>query len=628
MRYAKLKKLPRRSWQLPVMDGIDNSSYAGPGTLQQAYNLSGDGRPFWKTRPTRGRWHCVNQEQNEENSGMFALNDPISGACTLEEGLCWTAGKKIYIGGRHVQEIELTDTPKKQLLPMGRDLFVVPDGVFLHRDEQGVWTKKSADPHFVAEGDMFLMGGSDKEGIQKRYAVAGREPEDRYMNIYDWIDTSVSPAVIRRYNTTDDVWNDVEYYGWFVVYPGLHEEFRVGDIVNITAPGKFSLLNAQVYKVDVNMIYVTGDIYDNTDEGSGMHIQRFFPAIDHAAVCGNRVWGCRYGENTSGEFVNEIFCSALGDPLTWNRYGTGADDCYCVSLGAPGVFTGAAVLYDDVLFFKENTVFCVSGTEPADFRVACNEGKGVRNGCESSIARLGSNIVYCGTDGVYRTNGVYTLRLCNGLQPIALENAAGGVIGEKYYLAAQTQDGEDCMYVFTAGQDAYHREDNACKVQYFVPQRNSLYMLCQPMTLEAVGISVYFMMIMITDYNAPGKYTNCLMTEGKLESDYGYADETELRWYALTNALDCGTNDTKCIREVNVRFDLAEASLLCIDLRTDRGESRTLGRFTGQGIRSRTLHVNMLPCEEFQLYFYGNGSCSVRDVEIVYECAKGEMSRV
>ncbi len=499
MRYAKQKNIARQHFQIGTMDGIDRSSFADERTLQDAHNLTSDGKPYWKTRPPRGRWHLLNEEQDETNSGVFVLNDPISGACSLEEGLCWTTGSKIYIGGKPLDGIALRNSARKQLLPIGRDLFILPDGVLLHKDEQGIWQKQEAEPQVV---------------------------------------------------------------------------------------------------------------------------------VDHAVVCGNRIWGCRYGENADGEFVNEIFCSALGDPLTWNRYGTGADDCYCASVGAPGAFTGAAVLYDDVIFFKENSVFCVSGTQPSDFRVTHNEGRGVRAGCERSIARLGSSVVYCGTDGVYRTNGSYTVRLCDGFPPTALENAVGGVSGEKYYLAAHDQNAEKCMFVFTAGRDTYHCEDNAINVQYLIPQRNSLYMLCIPNITQIVGISLYWMMICVADWNAPDKYTNCLLMEGSQESDYGYAPETDIQWYALTNELDCATPDTKCIREVAVRFELGDSALLCVELRTDRGEIKQLGRFTGKGLRRRILHVSALPCEAVQLYFYGHGACTIRNVEIIFENAKGEESRV
>lgn len=626
MRFAKQKNVPRQYFQLGTMDGIDRSSFADERTLQDGCNLTSDGKPYWKTRPPRGRWHLLNEEQDATNSGMFVLNDPISAACTLSEGLCWTAGTKIYIGGKAVADVVLQNTPRKQLLAMGKDLFIVPDGVLLHQTADGAWQAKQAGAVCASDGEKYSMGGCEG-GVRKKYAMPGNETPTRPNDIYQWIDTSVSPAVLKDKNE-DGEWVEQTHDSWYFIVSDVGQIFSVGDYVNITAPGKFYMDNALIIEAGPNSIVVKGDIFAHLGEGSGVQIRKPFPAIDHAVVCGNRVWGCRYGENEDGEHINEIFCSALGDPLTWNRFGTGADDCYAASVGAPGAFTGAAVLYDDVVFFKENSVFCVSGTQPSDFRVAHNEGRGVRAGCERSIARLGGSIVYCGTDGVYRTNGSYTLRLCDGFPPTALENAVGGVIGEKYYLAAHRQNGDKCMFVFTAGRDTYHCEDNNFDVQYFVTQRNSLYMLCMPTATLIAGISLYWMMIFVSDVNAPDKYTNCLMTEGTTQEDYGYAPETQLRWYALTNELDCGTRDTKCIREVTVRFELGESSLFCVEMRTDRGERRQLGRFTGKGLRRRTLHVNMLACETVQLYFYGHGPCTIRDVEICFENAKGEMSRV
>ncbi len=627
MRYAKQKKIARQHFQIGTMDGIDRSSFADEHTLQDAHNLTSDGKPYWKTRPPRGRWHLLNEEQDETNSGVFVLNDPISGACSLEEGLCWTAGTKIYIGGKQIEEVTLQESDRKQLLALGRDLFIVPDGVLLHKEEDGYWTTTKAESRFSTEGTRFHFGGCDENGQTRGVAKAGNTTPDASNEMYDWIDTSVSPAVLKSMNE-NRTWVSIQNYGWYLSMPDVHEKFNVGDFVNITIPGQVFMRNACIFYKETDLICMTGEVYADQGAGSGVRIVRPFPVIDHAVVCGNRVWGCRFGENEDGEHINEIFCSALGDPLTWNRYGTGADDCYCASVGAPGAFTGAAVLYDDVVFFKENSVFCVSGKQPSDFRIAHNEGRGVRAGCERSIARLGSSVVYCGTDGVYRTNGSYTVRLCDGFPPTALENAVGGVIGEKYYLAAHDQNAEKCMFVFTAGRDTYHCEDNAINVQYLIPQRNSLYMLCIPNITQIVGISLYWMMICVADWNAPDKYTNCLLTEGSQESDYGYAPETDIQWYALTNELDCATPDTKCIREVAVRFELGDSALLCVELRTDRGEIKQLGRFTGKGLRRRILHVSALPCEAVQLYFYGHGACTIRNVEIIFENAKGEESRV
>ena len=136
MRYAKQTDVHRLSYRLESMDGIDRSSFATDSELQDALNLTSDGRPFWKTRPPRGRWHRLSEIENDTNSGLFVFNRPVSGACTLADGLCWTTGEHIYIGGKKIEEVTLTETERKQLLPMGRDLFIVPDGVFLHKNDK------------------------------------------------------------------------------------------------------------------------------------------------------------------------------------------------------------------------------------------------------------------------------------------------------------------------------------------------------------------------------------------------------------------------------------------------------------------------------------------------------------
>ncbi len=627
MRYAKQTDVHRLSYRLESMDGIDRSSFATDSELQDALNLTSDGRPFWKTRPPRGRWHRLSEIENDTNSGLFVFNRPISGACTLADGLCWTTGEHIYIGGKKIEEVTLTETERKQLLPMGRDLFIVPDGVFLHKNEDGVWAQKYANERAVVFADGLRYGSCLADATDQKTCIASASAPESPADEQDWLDTSVSPAVLKAYSEADG-WTAFEPDAWFFEIRYLQNTYKIGDVVDIRVAGQIRIRGAVITSVSDRQVVVQGTVVPDYEPGNAAEIGKSFPVIDHAVVCGNRVWGCRYGENQYGEFVNEIFCSALGDPLTWYRYGTGADDSYCASLGITGDFTGAGVLYDDVVFFKENAVITVSGTEPATYRVTSNEGKGVRKGCEKSIARLGSALVYCGVDGVYRTNGVHTLRLCDGLLPVALENAVGGVIGEKYYLAAHTTEGEKQMYVFTAGRNTYHREDNNYDVQFFVPQRNCLYMICMPTVTAVAGVELHWIVLMLTDCNAPGKSTNCLLEEGRTEADYGYAAETDMRWFALTQDIDCGTDRTKILREINVRFALGENAVVNMELRTDRGEVRKLASFTGAGIRRRTIHVRCKPCEVFRLYFSGFGECTIRETEIVYEIAKGEESHV
>ena len=71
MRYPKQKNISRHTFSISQMDGIDRSAFANEQTLQDAYNLTSDGRPYWQTRPARGRWHLQNEEQNANNNGGY-----------------------------------------------------------------------------------------------------------------------------------------------------------------------------------------------------------------------------------------------------------------------------------------------------------------------------------------------------------------------------------------------------------------------------------------------------------------------------------------------------------------------------------------------------------------------------
>ena len=83
-------------------------------------------------------------------------------------------------------------------------------------------------------------------------------------------------------------------------------------------------------------------------------VTREAPDLDFVVECDNRLWGCHYGKGQSGQILNEIYASRLGDFRNWRDYGGLADSSYAVSRGSDGPYTGAAVLDGHPLFFKES----------------------------------------------------------------------------------------------------------------------------------------------------------------------------------------------------------------------------------------------------------------------------------
>ncbi len=623
MRYVKQKNVGRKTCRVTPLRGIDRNGRATQGSLYDCQNLTSDGLPYWKVRTARGRWKLREGSSETEVSGFFPFSTPVRGACSLEGGLCWATDKELFIGGRKVEGVTLTPSDRKQLIPIGRDLFIAPDGVFLHR-EYGEWRAYYAGHRFLSGERKVYCGPCTEDGSPITLSAASSTPPEQPYEGEVWLDTSGLRPAAKRYSETDG-WMEFTVDKLYLTAANIGDGFRVGDNVRIFAQPFVDVVSTPLLQVSSSFIVFEGSLqYPVGVPSAETVVERHFPQMDFAVEVNNRIWGCRCGENANGEFVNEVFCCAAGDPLTWTRYGTGEADCFCASLGCTGAFTGAAALFDDILFFKEDCIVTVSGLFPANFRVSCYEARGVRVGCERSLARLGSTLVYCGADGVYKTNGSTCSRLCDGFPVTALDNAVGGVFGDKYYLAADWQDGTRKIAVFERGLQEWFCEDDRYKTQFFIPQRNALYMLNLPLQASVLGVNILWYCICVSDVKAPGKYTNCLLVDNTDESDYMYEPLPDCTWYALTNWLDNDSAALKNIRNVYVRFDLQEGAALCVELLTDRGETHQLGKFVGDGQRRRQMEVHTLPCTGVQLRLSGTGMCTVYEIGFDYEQVKGE----
>ena len=133
---------------------------------------------------------------------------------------------------------------------------------------------------------------------------------------------------------------------------------------------------------------------ERVDEAS-LQLRLFptLPKLDHWILHGNRLWGCRYGEDVNGKFVNCIYASKLGRPDLWYALDGLSSDSYFVNVGEPGAFTGVGVVGDCPVFFKENCIHKIYGSIPANFQMQNTTCRGVQRGSAGSLA-ISNEILY------------------------------------------------------------------------------------------------------------------------------------------------------------------------------------------------------------------------------------------
>ena len=208
-----------------------------------------------------------------------------------------------------------------------------------------------------------------------------------------------------------------------------------------------------------------------------LKVTRRHPKMDHICQFKNRIWGCRYGENDREEFVNEIYASALGDPLNFFRMEVTAADSYVAPVGTGEEFTGMCAMEDYLLIFKEDRIYVVSGTEPANFRLREVTGPGVQAGSAKSAVMIGGACYYKSPHGVMRiTPYNYPTCISDALGPDVWSDAIGGTDGRNYYIS-MVRDGVRELYQYHIALGMWTKEDDPAGLQTMLYANGDLLMI-------------------------------------------------------------------------------------------------------------------------------------------------------
>lgn len=341
------------------------------------------------------------------------------------------------------------------------------------------------------------------------------------------------------------------------------------------------------------------------------------PVLDFAAEHNNRVWGCRYGENENGEFVNEIYASALGDPLTWRKYDGISTDSYCASLGSAGEFTGMATLGGDILFFKENAIIRVSGSTPSDFSVETFPARGVEKGAHNSIVNLNEKIFYKGRNGINVYDGALPYCISEDLGTGVFTDAAAGGVKGKYYVSMTDGEGRRGIFVYDTLHGTWHRENDS-NTRRFVTVKNCLFAFHLDATMGAPLIPVYVFSLRLHDRNALTDPQNVFT--GKETEPVQYADEDAVEWFALTGRLGAREAETRLLRTLLFRISTGEDAVFRVRAINEESGTDVL-LYTTEGRTDGTVSIPvMLPrCDSYRLRLEGKGDCTVFSAAACYE---------
>lgn len=317
------------------------------------------------------------------------------------------------------------------------------------------------------------------------------------------------------------------------------------------------------------------------------------PIMDFVIESQNRLWGCRYGEDAFGSFVNEIYASELGSFKKWYTFEGTDNDSYAASVGSDGAFTGAINFQGRPTFFKENSIYKVYGGYPSAYQILSETAAGVQSGSHKSLVILSNLLYYKAIDGVYRYDGSSQEKISAPLGAVDYYHGVAGGIDGKYYVSFEDDEnaevGRRTMFVFDSTKGMWHKEDDA-EALYFVRHKGELY---------------FYDGILHALYSVKG-------TVGE--------PEKPVSWYADTGVIGYHYPDSKYVSKIQLRvkLDFGSRINLFIEYDTD-GYMEYIATLEGERFSAVSFPIVPRRCDHFRIRIEGVGEAKVFSMTKVIE---------
>lgn len=617
---------------ISLFQGINRAPVIAEGEFSEMVNMTSEGYPTLSAREPYGKVDLHTQNDT-----------PICVTTTAPHGVdqvCFIDPPNVYIGGIEYDlgiSAEDPDRPK-QIVRMGAYLIVLPDMVYINTVD--VTDKGKIEDTFSGSVDYevtvvdFEGNSPDYSQVEKPSKTLGPvmvpqkdengdfvydesgnkvmiEATDEYGRIiYEtlangvlWHRTgSTTATALYRWDADAEKWEEEKSY-LKVTNAGtldpfsMKKELKTGDAVRISGTGIFDGLvqieNAEAApgfgKGSVGSFRIPGIIGTTVEEVKSITVSRAIPVLDYACESGNRLWGCRYGENDAGEKVNEIYCSALGDFFRW-YIGPADNDTSPVtfSVGTDGKFTGCMTYGGYPTFFKEGYMHRVGGYLPSDFSVYTEKAPGVRSGCHRSLAVVNNVLYYVSPSGVMGFDGSAPVKVSDKLGSLSMyANAVGGRCGEKYYLhLRQSADAaKGRLYVLDTALGMWHAEGED-KIESMAEYGDDMLMI-----------------------RMKGDTHDILTVKP------GTNPEGAVTWMCETGNIGMESPDRKYITRLTVKLSAELGSKVRVSILYDSvGTWKQIFATEMAGVRPVTVPILPMPCDHFKLRIEGKGPCRIYNI--------------
>lgn len=541
-------------------------------------NLSqgiGDGEWAWMQNMDTREYPAVVRRQKRVH--VATLKKP-NGLCATDR-LCFVDGVKFYYNGFYYGDVEDSE---KTLVPMGAKIAIFPDKKLF---DTTTFSFTDMEQKNVSSGTVSVTlakGDGTPYGEYTEGDTAPENPENGQL----WLDTSGDAPVMKTWSEAQGLWVAEATTYVLVSATGLGQGLMALDGVTVSGLEEAGL-NGDWILTDAGPDYIlfTGILQKTLTQTGEVRVERTCPEMDFVVEKDNRLWGCSSADH-------EIYCCKLGDPTNWRAYQGVATDSYAVTVGTPGPFTGAAVSGSAVIFFKENCLHRVYGTQPSNFTVYVDNLRGVQQGCHRSAVRVNEYLYYKSVFDVcvYADSEVSGISAALGTE--SYKNAVAGVCGNRLYLSMEDQEGAWQLMVFDTGSGLWTREDGTHALGFAS-------CLTETFMLRVDG-ELYALL--------PGEYNKDFFMVG---SDYTvYAQEEtdqEVSWELRTGEILRELPDHKYIGKIQLYLELDPEARAEVALRRDGGAWETVQELSGGDQRRRTLPIYPRRCDRMEIRLTGVG---------------------
>lgn len=566
MRYPQLKELPTSRQMVDAFRGYNHNLRINSNEFFNMENMTSDHYPVLAPRGKRGVYAKPASPQ-----GMIAKAD-----------ICYVDGTDFVIGDTRYDMGFSTD-PKdcpKRLTSMGAYVIIMPDKMFINTaypEDRG-----SIEAEFTTAGDVtFTLCRSDGTAYGEHLAQA--DPPENPTNQTLWVDTSTVPNTMKQWSESSSMWVSIATTYIKIQSTGIGKLFNQYDGVLISglkdAEAQIAALEGTAIVQDKSddYIVVIGILDEVTTISSPVTVSRKMPVMDFVVEANNRLWGCRYGMDDHGEFVNRLYASALGDFKNWNVFQGISTDSYYANVGTDGAFTGAITHLGSALFFKETCLHKVYGSYPAEFQVQDTACRGVQYGCDRSLAIVNEILYYKARHAVCSYDGSLPVEVSYALGNERYSDAVAGSYSNKYYISMCDSKGAWHLFVYDTAKGLWHREDNL-HANAFAELKGEMYCI-----------------------DAEDRNIITLLGSGD-------PDETVVPWMVETGELYITDPDMKYVSRIIIRMSMEIGAEMDIYAKYDHSDEWLhLCHFRGTSLSSFSIPVRPRRCDFMRLKLEGTG---------------------